>query len=85
MNRRKKEVSAAKRMGKDRTCNIVDNDCNRGIPDIAWNETPKPFLSSSIPVIHFKIWCFKHGNELSTNKTFPERHKCTFYCILGNI
>ena len=33
------------------TCNIIDNNSNRRVPDIARNKTPKPLLPSCIPVI----------------------------------
>lgn len=32
------------------TSYIIDDYCNRRIPDVAWNETPKSLLSCSIPV-----------------------------------
>ena len=54
----------------ERTCNIEYNDCHRGIPDIAWNETPEPFLPSSIPAVHFKIWCFKHSLKKTLSRTY---------------
>lgn len=41
------------------TCNIIYNDCNRGIPDIARNETPEPFLSCRIPATNSKNLCFQ--------------------------
>ena len=31
------------------TCNIIYNDCNRGVPNVTWDQTPEPFLSCSIP------------------------------------
>ena len=34
---------------KMHTCNIIYNDCNRGVPNVTWDQTPESFLSCSIP------------------------------------
>jgi hypothetical protein len=28
---------------------IINDNCNRWVPDVAWNKTPKSLLSCSIP------------------------------------
>lgn len=33
------------------TCNIIYNDCDRGISDVAGNETPESLLSCGIPAL----------------------------------
>ena len=59
----KKFPQHKKKWIKEHTCNVIQNDCHRGIPNIAWNETPEPLLYSCIPIKHFKIWCLICGNE----------------------
>ena len=52
VDRRQKKTLIVKLKSSQRslTSNIIDNDSNRGISDITWYQTSKPFLPGSIPV-----------------------------------
>lgn len=64
-------MKVLEKKNKLHTCNIIYNDCNRGVPNVAWNETPEPFLSCCVPVGEYKNIPLKnHTNNsihISTN------------------
>ena len=66
-------VCVREREREQHTCNIIYNNCYRGVPDIARNETPESFLPSSVPVLKYQKFMLQLTHGFGINK----KHKIT--------